>query len=116
MSGVRPQAAGVGKRSFATRSTARTSSRPASSFSARATIWCAAAAFDAFAPKRGGLQLQHTGLLLGVGALLLAALLVGGALTLVVLPAHVVDVDHRAVRVEVEHPVHGLADELDVVA
>ncbi len=51
MSGVRPQGAGVGKRSFATRSTARTSSRPARSFSARATIWWAAAAFDAFAPN-----------------------------------------------------------------
>jgi hypothetical protein len=30
----------------------RTSSRPDSIFSARATIWCAAAAFEAFAPKR----------------------------------------------------------------
>ena len=38
------------------------------------------------------------------------------ALTQVVLPVHVVDVDHLAVRVEVEHPVDGLADQFDVVA
>ncbi len=51
MSGVRPQATGSGKRSLATRSTARTSSRPDSIFSARRTIWWAAAALDAFAPN-----------------------------------------------------------------
>jgi hypothetical protein len=67
-------------------------------------------------PEPGGLLLQRGRLLLGVGALLLAALLVGHPLTQVVLPVHVVDVDVLAIRVQVEHPVHGLADELDVVA
>ena len=52
MRGVLPQGAGLGNRSFATRSSWRTSSRPDSIFSARATIWCAAAAFEALAPKR----------------------------------------------------------------
>jgi hypothetical protein len=64
----------------------------------------------------GRLLSQRRGLLLGVDSFLLAALLVGDALALVVLPAHVVDVDDLAVRVEVEHAVDGLADELDVVA
>ena len=63
-----------------------------------------------------GLQLQLCRLLLDVDALLLAALLVGHPLAQVVLPVHVVDVDDLAVRVEVEHAVHGLADELDIVA
>ena len=62
------------------------------------------------------LQLQGGRLLLDVRALLLAALLIGHPLTQVVLPVHVVDVDHLAHRVEVEHAVDGLADELDVVA
>ena len=116
MSGVLPQGAGSGKRSLATRSATRTSSRPASIFSARATIWCAAAAFDAFAPNRAACSCSVRRLLLDVGALLLAALLVGLALAQVVLPAHVVDVDDLAVGVEVEDLVDGRPDELDVVA
>ncbi len=63
-----------------------------------------------------GLELKRSSLLLGVGSLLLAALLVGGTLALVVLPAHVVDVDGLAVGVEVEDAVDGLADEFDIVA
>ncbi len=116
ISGVLPHGAGFGKRSFATRSSWRTSSRPASIFSARATIWWAAAALDALAPKRAACSCSTRRLLLDVGALLLAALLVGDPLAQVVLPVHVVDVDDLAVRVEVEHAVDRLADELDVVA
>ncbi len=63
----------------------------------------------------GRLHLQHGGLLLDVGALLLAALLVGHPLAQVVLPVHVVDVDHLAVGVEVEHAVDRLADQLHIV-
>ncbi|CAB4860286.1 unannotated protein [freshwater metagenome] len=51
MIGVRPHGAGSGNLNFATRSWARTSSSPDNIFSARATIWWAAAAFDAFAPN-----------------------------------------------------------------
>ena len=50
MSGVLPEGAGSGKRSFATRSTWRTSSSPDSRRSARRTMFCAATAFVAFAP------------------------------------------------------------------
>ncbi len=64
----------------------------------------------------GRLQLQHARLLLGVLPLALAPLLVALALLQVLLPAHVVDVEHLAVRVEVEDAVHDLADEVDVVA
>ena len=64
----------------------------------------------------GGLVFEHTGLLLDVGALLAAALLVGGTLALVVLPAHVVDVDDLAVGVEVEDLVDRLPHELDIVS
>ncbi|MBG9885630.1 hypothetical protein ABE10_03320, partial [Bacillus toyonensis] len=63
-----------------------------------------------------GLLLERRRLLLGVRALLLATFLVGDALAQVVLPVHVVDVDDLAVRVEVEHPVDRLADQLDVMA
>ena len=66
-------------------------------------------------PELRGLILECGGLLLDVGPLLAAALLVGGALAQVQLPAHVVDVDELPVRVEVEDAVDGLADELDVV-
>ena len=51
-----------------------------------------------------GLVGERLGLRLGVGALALAAALVGLALGEVGLPAHVVDVDHGAVGVEVEAP------------
>ncbi len=61
------------------------------------------------------LQLQDACLLLGVGPLLLTAFLVGGALALVVLPAHVVDVDDLPVGIEVEDAVDRLPHELHVV-
>ena len=55
-------------------------------------------------------------LLLGVCALLAATLLIGGTLTLVVLPVHVVDVDHRALRIEVEDSIDRLVHQLHVMA
>ena len=116
MSGVRPHGAGSGKRSLATRSAARTSSRPESIFSARAHHLVGRGGLRRLGAELGRLQLQDAGLLLDVDAFLLAALLVRGALPLVVLPAHVVDVDHLAVRVQVEDLVHGLLHELHVVA
>ena len=63
----------------------------------------------------GGLQLEGRRFLLGVGTFLAATLLVGSALTQVVLPVHVVHVDDRAVRVKVEDAVHRFADQFDVV-
>ncbi len=49
VSGVLPHGAGSGKRSLATRSCARTPSAPASSFSARLSMPCAALALVALA-------------------------------------------------------------------
>ena len=49
VSGVLPQAAGVGNRTLATLSEARTSSRPPSSFSARRAMFCAATVLVALA-------------------------------------------------------------------
>ena len=66
-------------------------------------------------PELRCLLLEGCRLLLGVRALLLAAFLVGHTLAQVVLPRHVVDVDDLAIRIEIEDPVDGLTDELDVV-
>ncbi len=49
ISGVLPQGAGSGKRSLATLSDIRTSSRPESSFSARRAMFCAATVLVALA-------------------------------------------------------------------
>ncbi len=49
VSGVLPQGAGSGKRSLATLSETRTCSRPASSFSARRAMFCAATVLVALA-------------------------------------------------------------------
>ena len=62
-----------------------------------------------------GLVGEGLGLVLGVHALALAALLVGLALGEVGLPADVVDVDDRAVGVEVQHPVDAGLEQPDVV-
>lgn len=62
-----------------------------------------------------GLGVERGGLLLGVLPLAAAALLVGLALLLVELPAHVVDVDRGPVGVQVEHLVDDRLDQVDVV-
>ena len=66
-------------------------------------------------PHLVGLRHQGAGLLLGVGALALAALLVAFALGQVGLPADVVDVDGGAVGVEVPHLVDHGVEQLDIV-
>ena len=65
--------------------------------------------------EASSLHLQLGCLLLDVDALLLAALLVGGTLAQIVLPAHVVDIDDLPVGIQIEHAVDGLAHELDIV-
>ena len=62
-----------------------------------------------------GLVGERLGLVLGVHPLALAALLVGLPLGEVGLPADVVDVDDRAVGVEVQHPVDAGVQQADVV-
>jgi hypothetical protein len=62
------------------------------------------------------LGLEGGGLPGGVGELALAAALVGLPLRQICLPADVVDIDHRAVGVEVEDPVHHGVEEVHVVA
>jgi hypothetical protein len=58
---------------------------------------------------------EHSGLLLGVLTFTLASTLVILALLEIRLPAHVVDVQHRAIGIEVEHLVHHGLDQLHIV-
>ena len=86
------------------------------SSSARFTIGCAAMALVALAPHPVGLSCSASAFFSTLPRSRLRRALVGLALAQVLLPAHVVDVDHRAVGVEVDTPVHGLLEEVDVVA
>ena len=116
ISGVLPQGAGSGKRSLATLSeTAATASRPDSSCSARRAMFCAATVLVALARILSACELRAAAFFSAFCALALAALLVGLALLLVELPAHVVDVDLGAVGVEVEDLVDDRLDQVDVV-
>ena len=101
---------------MATLSARRVSASPASSRSARRSMFCAALALVALARILSAWALSDGGLLLGVGALALAAPLVGLALLEVGLPADVVDVERGPVGVEVEDPVDDVLEQADVVA
>lgn len=59
---------------------------------------------------------EDRSLLLDVGAFALAGALIGFALDLVALPVHVVDIHHAAVRIQVQHLVHGGFHQAGVVA
>ena len=72
--------------------------------------------FGGLGAHLGGLGAQRGGLAFGVGALAAAALFVGRAGVEVLLPAHVVDVDLAADRVEEPHPVDDVGEQVDVVA
>lgn len=115
MSGVLPQGAGSGKRSLATLSETRTASRPHEQLVGALGHVLRGHRLGGLGAHLVGLRVQRGGLLLGVLALALAALLVGLALLLVEPPAHVVDVDLRAVGVQVEHLVDDRLDEVDIV-
>ena len=115
VSGVLPQGAGSGKRSLATLSETRTASRPESSRSARLAMFCAATVLVALARILSACELSAAAFFSAFCALALAALLVGLALLLVELPAHVVDVDLGAVGVQVEDLVDDRLDQVDVV-
>ena len=64
----------------------------------------------------GGLDAQRPGLLLGVRALTLAPLLVGGSGVEVTLPPHVVDIRLAADRVEEPDAVHDVGQQVHIVA
>ena len=72
--------------------------------------------FGGLGPHLGGLGTQRGGLAFGVGTFAAAPLFVGGAGVEVLLPAHVVDVDLTAHRVEEPDAVDHVGEQLDVVA
>ena len=100
----------------ATLSAARSPSMPAIIFSARLSIDCAACALVALARILLAWSVRTLALFSAFIALALAALLVVLALGEVVVPAHVVDVDHGAVGVEVEDLVDRRLEQRVVVA
>ena len=72
--------------------------------------------FGGLGAHLGGLGAQGRGLAFRVGTLAAAALFVGRAGVEVFLPAHVVDVDFTAHRVEEPHPVDHVGEQVDIVA
>ena len=93
VSGVLPHGAGVGKRTLATLSATRTSSRPESSFSARRAMFCAATVLVALARILSACAISAPAFFSALARSRRAAPLVGLALLQVRLPAQVVDVD-----------------------
>ena len=105
VSGVRPQAAGSGKRRRATLSPTRTSSSPEASCAARRSICCAARAFVALARILSA-ALEDLDLALGVCTFAVATTFVGFALIQIRLPAEVVHIELGTVRIEIPDLVH----------